>query len=48
LRQIKTGAQEKRLNLRRCREDVMSDKVYEVAPEWQKRAFIDHAKYDAM
>ncbi len=26
----------------------MSDKVYEVTPEWQKRAFIDHAKYKEM
>jgi len=26
----------------------MSDKLYEVAPEWQKRAFIDHAKYKEM
>ncbi len=26
----------------------MSDKVYEVTPAWQKRAFIDHAKYQQM
>jgi acetyl-CoA synthetase len=26
----------------------MSDKIYEVAPDWQKRAFIDHAKYKEM
>jgi acetyl-CoA synthetase len=26
----------------------MSDKVYEVTPDWQKRAFIDHAKYKEM
>jgi acetyl-CoA synthetase len=26
----------------------MSDKVYDVTPDWQKRAFIDHAKYKAM
>jgi len=26
----------------------MSDKVYDVAPEWQKRAFIDNAKYEEM
>ena len=26
----------------------MSDKIYEVTPDWQKRAFIDHAKYKDM
>ncbi|MFZ5691412.1 MAG: acetate--CoA ligase [Pseudomonadota bacterium] len=26
----------------------MSDKVYEVSPEWRKRAFIDNAKYKEM
>ncbi|ARP99111.1 acetate--CoA ligase [Pseudorhodoplanes sinuspersici] len=26
----------------------MSDKIYDVAPEWQKRAFIDNAKYEQM
>ncbi len=26
----------------------MSDKIYEVTPDWQKRAFIDHAKYKEM
>jgi acetyl-CoA synthetase len=26
----------------------MSDKVYDVTPDWQKRAFIDHAKYKQM
>ncbi len=26
----------------------MSDKVYDVAPDWQKRAFIDNAKYEEM
>ena len=26
----------------------MSDKIYDVTPEWQKRAFIDNAKYEQM
>ena len=26
----------------------MSDKIYDVAPQWQKRAFIDNAKYEQM
>jgi acetyl-CoA synthetase len=26
----------------------MSEKLYEVAPDWKKRAFIDKARYDAM
>ena len=26
----------------------MSDKIYAVAPDWKKRAFIDKAKYDEM
>ena len=26
----------------------MSEKIYAVAPEWKKRAFIDQAKYDEM
>ena len=26
----------------------MSDKIYDVPPEWKKRAFIDEAKYQAM
>jgi acetyl-CoA synthetase len=36
------------LNLQRCREEGMSDKVYEVTPDWQKRALIDNAKYREM
>ena len=26
----------------------MTDKIYDVAPEWQKRALIDNAKYEQM
>ena len=26
----------------------MSDKIYDVTPDWQKRAFIDDAKYKEM
>jgi acetyl-CoA synthetase len=33
---------------RRSAEETMSDKVYGVAAEWAKRAFIDEAKYQAM
>jgi acetyl-CoA synthetase len=32
----------------RRQEEVMSEKVYEVPAEWQKRAFADDAKYQAM
>jgi acetyl-CoA synthetase len=33
---------------RRSAEETMSDKVYGVAADWAKRAFIDEAKYQAM
>ena len=26
----------------------MSEKIYEIAADWKKRAFIDEAKYQAM
>ena len=27
--------------MRRLEEQAMSDKIYEVAPEWKRRAFLD-------
>jgi acetyl-CoA synthetase len=48
LRQIKTDARGMPFNPWRRREESMSDKVYEVTPDWQKRAFIDHARYREM
>src|SRR5499433_4412539 len=32
----------------RCLEEVMSEKIYDVPPEWKKRAYIDADKYKEM
>jgi acetyl-CoA synthetase len=34
--------------MRRVVEEAMSDKIYDVPADWQKRAFVDEASYQQM